>query len=305
MTDLVSSILSIASVLAFYADRLPLMRGSNTNEQELTRGYLAADSTGMAYRSVRPWYKFVEPLYAELEMLMQTADDNECATLLKDPTLPPLMAKLHRTRAAYEFDKEMTEAENLLNEPDAAHALSAMIDHQSYWTLSQPVIEALKNAKQVAVIGSGPLPLTALALASKTSCHITCFERDQTAFEIGNQVLNLSPYSNRITRLNQGTTSSDAFTDFDVIFTTVLMGVSMDDEAHWSKAEAIETFFKAGRPNLSLIMRDPYRLGVLFYPSAGVESLPFVQTDRYDPQAGPGVPYRSAFLILRERVADG
>ncbi|MEO1067000.1 MAG: nicotianamine synthase family protein [Pseudomonadota bacterium] len=301
MSDLLFSIKQVCSVVAFHADRLDLLRFDTSDADARARSYLAAEGPHSAYRAISPWYLLVEALYAELETLMQRADDATSHAILQDPSILALLPQLHRIRAAYEFDKELAEARSLLQADHPGRALADLTHHQRYWTLPDPVARALQGAKHIAVVGSGPLPLTALAIADHLDCSITCFERDETAFNIGNDVLALSPLSEKITCLKKGTTSHDSFGEFDAIFTAVLMGVSLDQqEAHWPKSKSIEAFFSTARPNMKVIMRDPFRLGQLFYPAASTSAINGITVQRFNPEAGPGIPYRSSFLILEQ-----
>lgn len=276
------------------------MRIENKSHNPLTRGYLSADEADMAYRSIVPWYKLIEPLYAELEALMQQADNAESAYVLAQEEINMLLARSYQIRAAYEFDKEMEEAKALLGADHPAQSLVKMVEHQSYWTLSDAVIKALQGARHVAVIGSGPLPLTALSIAAKTDCNVTCYERDVEAFDLGNQIVALSPDAGRITCLNENADGGPAFQEFDAVFTAVLLGVSLNDIDHRPKSETIGGLFDAMRPATPVILRDPYRLGALFYPPADIEHEEDMDVQRFDPQSGPGIPYRSSFLILRK-----
>lgn len=290
----------LARVTAFYAERLSLLRMESARNEKLTRGYLSADDTGMAYRAIKPWYRLVEPLYAELETIMQKADAVLVEAVLHDTEIRELFGKLHQIRAAYEFDKEIAEARAFLVMDAAEEALHAMIEHQSYWTLSAPVLAVLEGARHVAVIGSGPLPLTALSLVAETDCTVTCFERDQAAFDLGNRIIALSRDKQRISSRCEQADGNTQDGGFDAVFAAVLLGVSMENSDHQDKADTLEGLFSIVRPGGAVIIRDPYQLGALFYPLAGNVADRGIKMVRFDPETGPGVPYRSSHLILTQ-----
>jgi len=295
-------IVEICQVIAFYAKRLTLMRGKRVATDEFSRGYLSADNANRGYQTVSPWYKILEILYAELEGLMPIADDEAASRILTSPEIKPLLQYLHQIRAAYEFDKEIDAAKSVLALDKAAQHLADTVEHQSYWTLTDPVIDALGTAKNIAVIGSGPLPLTALAIVEQTAANVTCFELDKTAFDLGNQIIDLNPQRKRITCVNELAKGGDSFAQFDAVISAVLLGVDLDTTNHIPKAETLNGFLKAISKGAPVILRDPYRLGALLYPTARLDTLTNLDTRRFDPDTAPGEPYRSSFLILRTKA---
>jgi len=200
---------------------------------------------------------------------------------------------------AYEFDKEIDAAKSILNLEAPAQHLADIMDHQSYWILTEPVLKALKGAKNVAVIGSGPLPLTALGVAEQTDAAVTCFELDKDAFDLGNNIIAHSPQKPNITCLNQLAEGGEVFEKFDAVISAVLLGVDLDSPNHIPKSETLKAFLSAVPDNAPVILRDPFRLGSLFYPAAQTDQLSNVDVNRFDPSAAIGEPYRSSFLILR------
>ena len=292
-------IIEITNVIAFYAKRLTLMRGRDVTKEALNRTYLSSGSSEAAYQTVSPWYQILEPIYGEIESLIQYADNDDTARILADDRIKNQLEHLHQIRAAYEFDKEIDAAKSILNLEDPAQHLADIMDHQSYWILTEPVLKALKSAKNVAVIGSGPLPLTALGVAEKTDAAVTCFEVDKDGFDLGNKIIDLSPEKQKITCLNQLAEGGEVFEKFDAVISAVLLGVDLDSPNHIPKSETLNAFLTAVPGNTPVILRDPFRLGCLFYPAAQTDQLSNVDVNRFDPLTAIGEPYRSSFLILR------
>ena len=79
-------IIEITNVIAFYAKRLTLMRGRDVTKEALNRTYLSSGSSKAAYQTVSPWYQILEPIYAELEGLMQQADNEDTCLLYTSPS---------------------------------------------------------------------------------------------------------------------------------------------------------------------------------------------------------------------------
>ncbi|MEP3630453.1 MAG: nicotianamine synthase family protein [Hyphomicrobiales bacterium] len=299
IASLDEQIIEITNVIAFYAKRLTLMRGRDVTTEARSRSYLSSGSAETAYQTVSPWYQILEPIYAELEGLMQQADSDDTARILADDRIKGALEHLHQIRAAYEFDKEIDAAKTILGLEDPAQHLAEIMDHQSYWILTEPVLKALKGAKNVAVIGSGPLPLTALGVAEQTDAFVTCFELDKDAFDLGNKIIAHSPQKQNIACLNQLAKGGDVFKKFDAVISAVLLGVDLDSPNHIPKSETLNAFLSAVPNNAPVILRDPFRLGSLFYPAAQTDQLSNIDVNRFDPLAAIGEPYRSSFLILR------
>ncbi len=291
----------LCRVLAFYADRLHLMRDTEGSENGSAYGanYLSDHLETAPYGGIAPWYKVIEPIYAELDGHMQGADQALCDRVFADREILAAQPKLHRIRACYEFDKEVDQARAILEGGAVGTTLAHIVEQQLFWTLVPAVADALAGCKAIAVFGSGPLPLTALAMVSALGSEVTCIERDPTAFGLGSQLIELSPWSDRIRSM---AASVDALTDldrFDAIVGTVLLGVSMQDDHHQPKGGLITHILDRMRPGAPLILRDPFALGRLFYPPADLVPGDALNLARFDPESGPGLTYRSSFLILR------
>ena len=230
---------------------------------------------------------------------MQQADNDDTARILADDRIKSALEHLHQIRAAYEFDKEIDAAKSILDLEDPAQHLAEIMDHQSYWILTEPVLKALKDAKNVAVIGSGPFPLTALGVAEKTDAAVTCFELDKSAFDLSTKIIAHSKQKQSIACLNQLAKGGEVFEKFDAVISAVLLGVDLDSPNHIPKSESLNAFLNAVPNSAPVILRDPFRLGSLFYPAAQTDQLPNVDVNRFDPSVALGEPYRSSFLILR------
>lgn len=301
-----SEIRQLCQVLSFYSDRLGLMRDPERSAQPSAYGanYLSDGPDQEPYREIAPWYKVVEPLYAELDGLMQSADRSLHSLVFADRGILAVEPKLHRIRACYEFDKEIDEAQALLTGGDVGTKLTHMIEHQSFWTLPPAVIEALAGCKIVAVLGSGPLPLTALTIASALDSHVTCIEREPAAFEIGSRLIELSNCSKNIRSVAANVEELGDLGDYDAIAATVLLGVSLQDHHGEPKAALVEHILQRMRPGAPLILRDPFGLGRLFYPAANLVPADAIDLTRIDPESGPGLTYRSSFIIFRRSCSE-
>lgn len=300
MTDAVDDIRRLSGVLAFYADRLDRLRAPRGSAAAIDARsqYLFEDIAEVPYTDISPWYKVVEPIYGELDGHLRAADRTLCDRVFADPEIRSAEPKLHRLRAAYEYDKEADQARALLADRAAGAKLARLADRQSYWTLPPTVGRALAGCRNIAVLGAGPLPLTALAIASAINGRVACVEIDPVGSRLGARVIALSPHAHRIRCIAAGAEDLTDLDNFDAVVATVLLGVSLDGERHGSKAAIVGRILERLPAGAPLILRDPYGLGRLLYPTADLAPAGAFDLTRIDPARDPQQRYRSSFIIL-------
>lgn len=293
------NISELCGALAFYANRLDGLRAVKATRPGKVNGstYLVDAASADA---ISPWYRVVEPIYAELDHYVRGVNDDLCASIFDDPRICDIEPRLHRLRACYELDKEIDEAAAIMDGKDPGAALARMTAQQSYWTLTPAVREVLADCRNVAVIGSGPLPLTSLAVASELGCRVTCIERDPQAFDLGTRLIDMTEYKDLIETVCVDVDEMAVMTNFDAVFGSVLLGVNVDDVDHVAKDEVVSRMMDRADADTPLVLRDPYGLGRLFYPPMDGSRTPSLDIARLDPETGPDLPYRSSFLIIRK-----
>ena len=298
MSETIAPIKELCGALVFYANRLDRLRPREEPGPADVTGatYLSADC---GYATTSPWYRVIEPIYAELDTFVRRGGAAQCAEVFADPWILANEPKLHRMRACYEFDKEFDEARAIVDGDDPAATLSSMVSEQSYWAMAPAVRDVLTGMRHVAVAGSGPLPLTALAIASGTGARVTCIERDGAAYRLGRRLIEISGHAGMVDTVKAGVPDTELLSTCDAVVGAVLLGVSHDDVPSMPKHEIIDQVLSRAKPGALLVMRDPYGLGRLFYPAADVAASPGLEVERIDPETGPDRPYMSSFLFVR------
>jgi len=298
MSEDFEKITELCGALAFYANRLDGLRNSAaTGCGEINGSTYLVDAAGA--NTITPWYRLVEPIYAELDAHVRGGTGDLCDRVFGDTLIQDIEARLHRLRACYELDKEILEAKAILDGANPGEALTRMTARQSYWTLTPDVRRVLAGCRNVAVIGSGPLPLTALAVAEDLGCRVTCIERDPSAFDLGTRLIAMTRHRDLIETVCADVDDMAVMTDFDAVFASVLLGVSVDAVDHSGKSEIVSRLMARAGAGTPLILRDPYGLGRLFYPPMDMSRVPALEIARLDPETGPDLPYRSSFLVIR------
>ncbi len=299
MSGNLANISELCNALAFYANRLDGLRRGKVSDTPDVNGstYLVDAATADI---ISPWYRVVEPIYAELDHFVRGAKGDLCDRVFDDSLIRDIETRLHRLRACYELDKEIDEAAAILNGKDPGAALTRMTGQQAYWTLTPGVREVLADCRNVAVIGSGPLPLTSLAVAAELGCRVTCIERDSLAYDLGTRLIAMTDYKDLIKTVCMDVDEMAVMSDFDAVLGSVLLGVSVDDLDHAAKDKVVLRMMDRADPDTPLVLRDPYGLGRLFYPAMDVAHVPSLDIRRLDPETGPDLPYRSSFLVIRK-----
>jgi nicotianamine synthase-like protein len=299
MSAALADITELCGALTFYANRLDGLRRAKTANSGKVNGSTYLVDTATA-DTISPWYRVVEPIYAELDHYVRGVKGDLCDSVFRDTRMRDIETRLHRLRACYELDKEIDEATAILEGKEPGAALARMTEQQAYWTLTPAVRDVLADCRNVAVIGSGPLPLTALAVAAELGCQVTCIERDPLAFDLGTRLIAMTEYRDLVETVCMDVDEMAVMSDFDAVLGSVLLGVSIDDVNHAAKDEVVLRMMDRADADTPLVLRDPYGLGRLFYPPMDVSRTPSLDVARLDPETGPDLPYRSSFLIIRK-----
>ena len=247
------------------------------------------------------WFDDVEPTYAELDGLIRYASSDLCTDVFADDTIRDLAPAIHRVRAAYERDKELVQARNLLAADDAEARLKRIIEQEKYWAMGAELREALAGAQHVLVAGSGPLPLTALSIGANLDVRVTCVERDGECHDLGRRLIALSGLEQRIASRKGDILEMYDFDAYDSIVGVVLLGVNFEGSQGSGKARIARHIIEHMTPGTRLVLRDPHGLGRLLYPSVNLEESDTVAVMRHVPEVGPTSPYRSGLVVAERR----
>lgn len=245
------------------------------------------------------WYESIEPIFRELELLVRTATDDVHGQVLADTKIMASLPRLHQIRAAYEYDKEMSLALALLASHKGAAQLSGLLDRESFWAFSADMRLELDDCDSIAVVGSGPLPLTALSILREKDIQMTCFERDPFAFEVGQKVIGLSGIADHVQCVEVDALSFQDYSAFDAVIAAVLVGVDMEDTTCHIRGKIAEHLTIGMRLGARFIVREPHGLGLLFHPPLGLEPSSYFDYRIHLPTKASNEPYRSAVAVLQ------
>lgn len=251
------------------------------------------------------WFDEIEPVYGELDQLIRYSPIDVHASVFTDERIQTLTPHIHRLRAAYERDKELIQARDLVEADDGRERLKSTIEHESYWAFGEELRRALDGARHVLVAGSGPLPLTALCIGAALDGQVTCIERDAECHLLGRELIAMSGRIDHFDCINADILSVVDFDTYDAIVGVVLLGVSTEGNSTSTKATIASHIISHMSPGARMVLRDPHGLGKLLYPSVNLDSTPDVQISRHVPEVGPDHPYRSGLVIAERCSPDG
>lgn len=310
MSDEIRRIRALCSALGTFAEHLDDLRAddpvagestpSTGDDAPLWGGTVGARSSKVNGASF--WFDDVEPLYAELDLLIRYARGELFESVIRDQRIRDLLPQIHRVRAAYERDKELMQARNLVQAPDAQTRLKSIIEQESYWAFGDELRRALDARRHVLVAGSGPLPLTALCIGAALDVRVTCVESDMECHALGRRLIALSGIEGSFASINTDILELTDFGDVDAIVGVVLLGVDAGDDRASSRTIIARHIIDNVSPGTRVVLRDPHGLGKLLYPPIELAASTGVQVTRQVPEVGPDHPYRSG-LVIAERCS--
>jgi hypothetical protein len=249
------------------------------------------------------WFDDIEPVYAELDQLIRYAPADLHERVFSNEKIRALAPGIHRVRAAYERDRELIQARNLVQAQDGQARLKRTIEHESYWAFGEELRRALDSSQHILVAGSGPLPLTALCIGAALDVRVTCVERDAECHALGRRLIAMSGRGEHFQCINADILKIEHFDDYDAIVGVVLLGVGTGGKEQSTKATIARHIMTHMPPGARMVLRDPHGLGKLLYPSVDLQAGSDVQITRHVPEVGPTKPYRSGLVIAERRPA--
>jgi hypothetical protein len=250
------------------------------------------------------WFDDIEPVYGELDQLIRYAPVDLHKAVFSDDKIRALAPGIHRVRAAYERDRELIQARNLVQAGDGREQLKSTIEQESYWAFGEELRRALDGSRHILVAGSGPLPLTALCIGAALDARVTCIERDRECHALGRQLIAMSGRGDHFECINADILHVTDLDPYDAIVGVVLLGVSTGGKEASTKATIARHIINYMSPGARMVLRDPHGLGKLLYPSVDLDATAGIRVTRHVPEVGPTRPYRSGLVIAERGLPD-
>ncbi len=312
MSDALGRIRELCTVLGACAQSMDALRAANPvgavtyavadGDAPLWDGAVGSGASkinGACY-----WFDDIESVYGELDELIRYASNELCKSVFSDDRIRDLVPGIHRLRAAFERDKELIQARNLVQASDGRARLKRTVEQEAYWAMGDELRSALAGSRHILVAGSGPLPLTALCIGAALGGRVTCLERDTECHDLGQRLIAMSGHDDNVESVNADILDLADFDQYDTVVGVVLLGVGIGGDRDSTKAAIARHIITHMSPGTRMVLRDPHGLGKLLYPAVELDASVDVEVTRHVPEVGPTRPYRSG-LVVAERRSPG
>jgi nicotianamine synthase len=210
-------------------------------------------------------------LFGELVQAVLAAPDRHAAGVLAHPEVESRKSTIRALSAQGETALEHAWAEHIATAPDPGAALAAFPYLDNYHRLTALEVRLLTHAggtpTSVAVLGCGPLPLSAVGYADALGCPVVGLDRDPAAVSLARRVT--TRLRSAGVRFEQADAASVDLTGHDAVVFAALVG-----ETPSVKATILRKMADAMRPGAMLLARSARGLRTLLYPPVDLGAMP-------------------------------
>lgn len=217
----------------------------------------------------------VDALFSSLVQACRHLPEQEVAPVLADPVVRALTANLRELCATGEYLLERFWAKRLLDAADPRAELARFPHLDNYQQLISLEAHALlglgldrSRTHQIAFLGSGPLPLSALLLAREFRAAIHAVDLSVEATILAAAVVERMAAAPRIRVQHGDARDCSAVASADVVVLAALVGPSPRD-----KLDVLEAVTQRMRPGAFLVVRSAHGLRTLLYPPLDLDDL--------------------------------
>lgn len=205
-------------------------------------------------------------LFSQLVALTASGDDTLAARVLADPQIQALTPHLRWLSANGEYALETYWAKRLIDSPQPQPALMDFMFYDNYVDLVRLEYGTLCNLNPqpchtALLVGSGPLPLTALLLSGMYKLAATLLDKDAAALHLSITALRHLQPTVTWRAFCTDILNFTALADYDFIHLAALAGVENE-----TKARIIAHLYQGMKPGAFLLLRGADGLRTLLYP---------------------------------------
>jgi nicotianamine synthase len=210
-------------------------------------------------------------LFGDLVQAVLATSDRQAHDVLAHPGIESRRDAVRDLSARGETALEHAWAEHIANAPDARAALAGFPYLDNYDRLTALEVRLLTPTRatptSVAVLGCGPLPLSALGYADALGCPVVGLDRDPIAVSRAREVAaRVGPAS---VRFEQADAADVCLTSYDVVVLAALVG-----DTPSAKARILQRMAATMRPGAVLLARSARGLRTLLYPPVDLGAMP-------------------------------
>jgi nicotianamine synthase len=223
-------------------------------------------------RSLRPTPR-INALFSELVALTSSSSDEITAALIAEPQIQRIMPDLRLICSTGESYLEEHWASKISSSPYPKRALQQFPYYDNYLKLMEFEYKSLSllahhTLGRVLFIGSGPLPLSPILLASQYDLSIDALDFDQSAVTLSRNLVQSLDLT-AILHIEQGDAQTySRYSEYDAIFLAALVGAEANQ-----KHSIIETIYEQMQPGSLLLIRTVDDQRALLYPKVDIDNL--------------------------------
>lgn len=235
-----------------------------------------------------------EAIFAELDPLLDAANPQDISDILQSSVFQTIKDEMHSIRAAYEYDREMLLADEII----AKHSADVAEEFRSHdWYDKALDFETKALApyacKSILFVGSGPFPTSPMAfLRNNPAATVTCMERFPDACARARQVADIFELPDLEIIHADGADEKD-FSSYDCVIVGLVVG-AVDDQ----KNRIVDHFLKQVPKDTLLCFRTADGSGKVIYPSVNMEDFEDIPH-----KALEGPPHKSFTMVIVDRSA--
>jgi nicotianamine synthase len=222
--------------------------------------------------SLRPG-PHVDRLFRDLVELVLTTPPPVAAAALADPEIVELRPRLVELSAQGEYELEVAWAERITTSRAPGRTLARFPYADNYRALSRLERRLLQAAaappRRTLFVGAGPLPLSALLLATHLDTTVVCVDRDAGAVELAEAVAaRLDGVGSRLIFRHGDVVARDDLADYDLVVVAALVGLTAETKRH-----VLQSVRRTMAPGALLVARSAHGLRTLLYPAVAPSDL--------------------------------
>lgn len=210
-------------------------------------------------------------LFGDLVQTVLAVPDRQARDILTHPDVVSRRDAVRDLSARGETALEHAWAERIGSAPDPRAALAAFPYLDNYHRLTALEVRSLTRSggapASVAVLGCGPLPLSALGYADALGCPVVGLDRDPAAVTLARRVA--ARVGAAGIRFEQADAADVGLTGYDAVVLAALVG-----ETPSAKAVILDRIAGSMRPGTMLLARSARGLRTLLYPPVDLTALP-------------------------------
>ena len=213
-----------------------------------------------------------DALFGGLVQAVLSTTDRQAGAVLAHPEVHRRKDAIRDLSARGETALEHAWAEHIGTAPDARAALAAFPYLDNYRRLTALEARLIAHAgagtpTSVAVLGSGPLPLSTLGYAHALDAPVVGLDRDATAVALAARVAERLGAAG--VRFEQADAANVALGGYDVVVLAALVG-----ETPSAKAAILRRMADVMRPGALLLARSARGARTLLYPAVDLAAMP-------------------------------